>query len=280
MKINKQLLQKTCENMGYPIEFQERKKENRNLTAVTFLFTKEESNASPMFYVEEMEQFFNGDYMSLVKHLVEQAKKFMEELVFPNTFDVKMLENWESIKDIIRATLRHDCVELDSLISVDFCNLHIIFYINIPLNNGYTGMAKITNELFEKWNITVEELCEKAFENCTEFKMAIKEKNATLHTAKEFLLTNEEEDEGVIALAHPGVIPVMAENFDCNLIVLAPSTRDVHIIKTEADELSMSETFSLITQLHSFSEEIPEDMQLSKVPYFYNRKTKTMTVCD
>ena len=282
MKIDKKILQEKCEKLGCAIEFEERKKENRTLTGIMFQFMRkkdeEGKSACPIFYLENEEIYFDGNYEKLILSLLERAKAVQDTYVLPKSFD--FIEKWDFAKNNIRASLRSNIKELEDLVCIPCLNLYMIFYINIPLSEENFGMAKISKEVFEKWNVSMEDLLCAAIANSSDFCVYVSNENETPYTAKQLSLSNVLDDEGSIALAHPAMIKLMANQFDCNFIIAAPSVHRIELFKTDKEELTMSDIFFLMTKVQSAMESIPKDLQLTNSVYFYNRKSEQIILCD
>ncbi len=282
MFIDKNLLQEACKKVGYTVEFGKRQKDNQNLTSVYFKLETEDDSFSvtPVFYLEYLEDKFSGDYNALAIELINETKRYIEMYSQSKKFDISMLKDWDWVKTRIRPTLRTDNPEIESLVAMDFCGLHIIFYIDVDIIGENIHMIKVGNDLFKEWNISLTELYMAAMSNCTDFCVEIRDGATSMETATELLVSNETKDEGVVAFAHPAIIPAFAEQLNTNFIVLAPTTMGIQLIKTDAEELTLAQTFSLVTKLNNALKEIPENLHLARAPYFYNRKTKRLTLCD
>lgn len=284
MFIDKILLQEACEKAGYIVEFGKRQKDNQMLTSVYFKFgIKEDENGvsmTPVFYLEHLEADFYGDYDALALKLADDTKRYIEMYSQRQTFDLSMLKDWNWVKTRIRPTLRTDNPEIESLVAMDFCGLHIIFYIDVDIVGENIHMVKVGKDMFKEWHISLEELYKASMMNCTDFCVELRDGSTSMEEAKELLVSNETKDEGVIAFAHPAIIPAFAEQLNTNFIVLAHTTMGIQLIKTDAEGLTLAQTFSLVTQLNNVLKEIPENLHLARAPYFYNRKTKQLTLCD
>lgn len=119
------------------------------------------SNVCPTIYIDEMVE----DGLT-VEEIAEKVKKVSEESALPSA-DVDMITKWAFAKDHLRARLYNKATSAEVYTSAEkygFSDLIIVPYLDID-DVFKDGAVKVTSQLVDNWEVSVDEVIAVAEEN-------------------------------------------------------------------------------------------------------------------
>lgn len=164
----------------------------------------EDDNIVPVIYLEKYFDMYKQG--TDIDECVERIINLREETSVSNVginYPVDMIRNWEDAKECIYPLLvntKKNQMLLDSVVHKDFLDLSVIYIIKIS-ESGYEGMAstKITNQLFELYGVSTEELYETAIMNMKKEKYKLVDMETVMHQ----MMGDIDEKEEVLQLIEP-----------------------------------------------------------------------------
>lgn len=124
-------------------------------------------DGAPVLDVSGLYDFFEEEKdcsISDVAQMLRSQVLFCEVLKKPDKFD-----NYETVKEMLCCRLinpKHDASLLKYVAHMPYLNLEVVFYLDSGMSDSQHAVSCIVcNDLFQRWNITMEELFETAKRN-------------------------------------------------------------------------------------------------------------------
>lgn len=275
-----------------------RKNNDRRLTAMSFV-NEEKNSYEPVMYLELFyEDYLRGESIEKVLKHILVAISETENL---GAIDIEFVFDYEQIKDKIMYRVINAAANERFLRTVPheyILDLAKVFYINITLENGRTGMLTINNRIFKNWNVTMEEISKAAERNTVRLlPVVIKSmEEIMLHNVinvgdKEcvnelceevmkdepmeiYVVTNKAGCQGAAAMFYPEVIKQFLECKQGDWFILPSSIHEVLLVpygNMQADIFR-----EMVKEVNSTAV-APEEV-LSNNVYYYRRETDNIEI--
>ncbi len=264
---------------------------NNSVELTGIMFKKTGERVSPTIYIEDLYEEYRRKKKTLCEITDEMIARYessrdsMQEL---SRFDVDYENNKRKI--VYRLISKERNKELlNDMPYIPFLDMAITFHMVISVNKKYVQSLKISKELQEKWNISVEQLLRIAKENT--IKMFPAEVQGLKEFVREYLL-NREEDltncgkvdmivvtnelgiNGATVILYDGIIEELAERYESDLYVIPSSIHEMIVVPAKEDpEKELYEILKFMVK--DINEHFVADEEiLSNRVYTYLRKEK------
>lgn len=260
-------------------------------------FSEEGTNISPTIYLEEYyEKFIQG---SSIKWLAEQVHEMYRKVRIKHTWRGEVVQDYQHVKDKIIYKLVNQEKNRELLPKVPhviYLDLAVLFYVLVDMDEsgGQVATMLIRNEHLDWWNVTGEEIYQRAAANTEkllpyEFSamcMVIEEMlgdrdidDAEWRRLREqesmYVLTNHIRNGGASVILYPGRLDAIGAYFKENYYILPSSVHEV-IVLPESKALSKDEMECVIREVNET--QVQAEEFLSNHAYFYDRVKKEITV--
>lgn len=252
-----------------------------------------ENGATPVVYIKEFYEDYKGG-MALNEVLNDVCETFKQgveqsELVY-TTMD--KLKNVDYVKANVLAkivSLKDNPYLTDKVYTADDdLGIAYIYYIDVDAGSVGRGSCVFSNEMFEKLDISKDELHKVAIENTEKYDEVIllsmkdvivgandsdinllKDKNQNVEDEKMFILTNRNKTNGAITMLYKDVIRDVADRLNRDIFIIPSSIHEV-IVVPKKDELNDRDRLtSMLRDVNSNS--IEDNEVLSNDLFEYTR---------
>lgn len=278
---------------GHTIEIQEKGKIN-NVKRIGLVIGEKSKNVSPVIYLEEYyQEYLRGNKShEIVKEIV-----LFYQNVKAEKFDTEKLMNFEYIKNKIGLRLintEKNREFLESVPSIPFLDLSIIFYVLIEATAAGTAGMDITNKHMDIWKVTVQDLWENALENPSgmfpavlqtmtdvlkEMMEAKEEGNLLVENTGErdgmYVLSNKLKSYGASCIVYPDVPEMIGEILERDYYIIPSSIHEIIIIPIYS-EMEPEELDAMVCEVNSAH--VAEEEVLSDHCYRYIRAEKQVVM--
>lgn len=265
---------------------------------------KKDKNIAPTIYLDT---FYNSyctgeDFESVINSIIMMYNESAPD----KDVDMSEFMNFDLIKDKICFKLCNTAknVEmLESIPSVPFYDLSIVFYVLVNNELFGSGQILIKNEHMKLWDVTVTDIMKCARKNTPELlniklsniidvmKSIIQRNNAidssvahdlsTIEKEECFMwvLSNRDDFNGAASILYPNVMDDIFEVVGRNFFVIPSSVHELIVVPDkdgiEGDDSWNFRCGQLIDMIHQVNEnEVPESDILSDNLYYYNANEK------
>lgn len=254
------------------------------------------NGATPVVYIKEFYEDYKGG-MALNEVLNDVCETFKQgveqsELVY-TTMD--KLKNVDYVKANVLAkivSLKDNPYLTDKVYTADDdLGIAYIYYIDVDAGSVGRGSCVFSNEMFEKLDISKDELHKVAIENTEKYDEVIllsmkdvvarmigandsdtnlfKDKNQNVEDEKMFILTNRNKTNGAITMLYKDVIRDVADRLNRDIFIIPSSIHEV-IVVPKKDELNDRDRLtSMLRDVNSNS--IEDNEVLSNDLFEYTR---------
>lgn len=190
----------------------------------------------------------------------------LEEIVNKN---YPQLAIWEEIKGQIRAKLVNTERNRDMLEKVPhkaFCDLSVIFVLNVEVEGGITAGISVTYSLMNFWEISVERLFEQAIQNMEKAGASFikldattlgfyreepvwTEETALMQEPEMYILTNREIWYGAALILSEHIRKEMLKKMKTEMYILPSSIHEV-ILLPKDESISEQELLSKVQEIN------------------------------
>ena len=236
---------------------------NNGIKLVGIQITELGSNISPIIYVDQFIELGTS---------AEDAAEQVVQIYLANAdknFDLSSLEDWSKAKEVVTPRLIGINNDVSDFPHKTFCDLYIIYAIQVSKD----GAAKVTNQMLDRWGITLDELDRVARENMKPTMMTMAEMLASLGFPMEevsdmpmYVITNKSKIYGASSILSTEII----DRFDQDMYILPSSVHE--LIAVPAGDLMAMELGNMIKEINQ-NEVLPEEV-LGDDPYFFEYATK------
>lgn len=271
MRITKETLVKELRNILGDVEitFNDITKTNVKKKAVTI--KEPGNNIAPSIYLDQFENV--NTHKELARKIADiyEANKSNTP-----TVNLDFIYEFETVAPKLREKLVNTKMNkelLSKVPSIQFLDLSKIFYVKVTMNNGESGIITITNEMLDKWNVSIEEVEDVARENTILDGYELRNiselipvpDNYTEEEMPMYVLYNDCSFAACL-LSHTEILGRIARAKGIDEMVIIPSSVNELIVMPNIKE--MIELTQMITQVNSTVLEATDI--LSNHPYIYN----------
>ena len=233
---------------GYKANYREIVKDGVKRKAIEIGYP--DMNIRTMIYVDAIPGADNMAYEELAEKIIEiaNANKPTKDI------DLTFVTDWSKVKENVIACIR-PVVEDNDTITKDYLDLQVYFRIIIPSPGECDDLATITvrHDLFDKWGITVDELCNAAYDNCLN-KTVIMSLSSIVQdmdpdmlipqTTEMTVVSNKMKRFGAIAMTMTDTLRDLHKRIGQNFYILPSSIHEILVVPETiapngADELKM-----------------------------------------
>lgn len=235
-------------------------------------------------YMSEAE--FTACVETIVKNCLEE-KEILESYGFKET-----TVEWENIKEMVYPVLlstKANWLLLESLVSRPLLDLSVVYMIRLRVGEDkYPIAVRVTETLFEMWDISLEELHQTALENLKkeEAKLVDLENvlKATLLGMEPPLVETMQEEKVYIlsnSVQYYGVSMILNQEYLRKIsggksMYILPSTIHEVILILDSEELDME---SMNEMAQSANDEVADEEQFQDHAYYYDGETGEIRSC-
>lgn len=278
------------------------KNNNQKLDAITIM--GEGSHIAPNIYLNQYyEEYQSGREFSSIVQLIIKLSKIHDETEIVSLPDIS---DFNSIADLITYRLVNWEMNLERLRKMpykDIEDLVVIYYLIINSDSSGIGSIAITDELLEKWNVSVDKIAELANKNtqilfpasikgmnevikelvcnsmsdkdteglsqydCDEFVNMF---NTNQKSDEMYILSNDKGINGSSTLLYPKVVHDFAVRKNTNFYILPSSVHEC-ILVPDNGMMNKDALKEMVKDVNS--SQVPDDEVLSNEVYYYNRDT-------
>lgn len=212
--------------------------------------------------------------------------------------EAKKLLDWELSRDKVRILLLPK-ENREEVLTRDFLDLKLVPVVKMLRNGEETIQSKVTNALLDKWEISEEELWERATFNTKknviirdiadmyedivdemdlpeEFKQMIMEK---MRENPLLVCTTVDDFGGAAAVAMEGVLWPMANHHHKDIIIIPSSINETLLLPYDPEEMTRERLVEMVKEANA---EIVEKQgaKLSDNVYIYRRNKNTIEIFE
>lgn len=288
----------SCLGTDYQLMLQKVPKNNGTLLD-GLCITRKEQKISPTIYLNSYyERYQEGiPFHSIVKEILQvyQDNSSVTHL------DFSILNDFPQLRKKVVYKLIHTASNkelLDTMPSVPYLDLSIVFYLHLGKNESGQMTALIHNDHMKSWGTTVEELYALALDNTprllpaqlrsmTEVMKDIAKEHLGEDFREEFIdsllsarpltplyvLTNSSGICGACAILYPNQLKNFADMMGTDLVILPSSIHEVLLIPYH-DRISFQELADMVSHINRA--EVPVEDRLSDQVYLYSQSLDTV----
>ena len=244
---------------------------NKNYTGLRVTYV--DSKLSPVFNLTSLYTQVNSDndLESLINYLYEEVENY-ESLANRNNFNDTELDFDESSLFFKMFGIENNFELLEKIpyrIITD--GLAISYGMECGPSTDGIFTYTITNSLMEEFNLTEEELYQKAIKNMPKLYPHLIDDLSFILEDEMIALTNNEFMFGASSILYPGVAEEISERFGNSNFFIIPSSLHELIIIADNGKVDTSGINSVIKSVNS---ELPSKDFLSNTLYYYDCITK------
>lgn len=257
-------------------------KERRGITV-----TEQGVNISPTIYLEEyFEQFQDGRTM---ERIVDEILDLYEQVKIGHSWNGERLCDYREIKDKLACKLIHREKNRRLLLDtphIRWLDLAVVFYVILDVHVRGTVTMLVKSEHLKLWDVTREELYERARENTElllpyEFRpmgevvseMLAEEDVQMSGEEALFVLSNKQRNFGAACMLYEGMAERIGEELGENYYILPSSIHEV-IIVPESKSPMKNELEAMVREINET--QVDEEEVLSDRVYYFSRKEKRL----
>lgn len=267
------LRDKISERMGHGYNVNIHKViKNNSLELDSLVVLKEGRNFAPNIYLNAYyESYMAGTSLDEILNRLCMIYKHCAIPAVQEDFEYSL----EAMKPYILfrlVNLKRNTKLLDKIPHIEFLDLAITFYCLVRNEDNCIGTIRISNDHLKKWNITLENLYQLAFDNTKRlFPPVLKTmEEAGLPSQNEtfpmYVLTNEMGIDGASCILYKDIIRKFALKVESDIYILPSSIHEILLIPVK--EAPAKEYLrSMIKEINSSS--LPVDEVLSDEVYTY-----------
>lgn len=252
-----------------------------------------EGNVAPTIYLEQ----FYGDYQDghALEDVLEEIARVRVDHEVGQDMDVSRLTDYEKVENRITARLINAEKNAEYLADKPYKmveDLAVVYSINLGEHEGGTMSVAVTDNLMEKYGVTVDDLHEAAMRNMDEISPStFKSMGQVLaemmgedfphemlppDDGMMFVLSNNSKLYGAAALLDDKVMSDIAERF--GEFYILPSSVHETLIVPKRDGMELSDLETMVREVNST--QVAEHEQLSDHVYAYDAVTHELYRAD
>ncbi len=258
----------------------------------------EDASIAPAVYLNSYYQRFQEGVP--LEMLVEEILAIYQESSDALRTDFSLLQDFSQLKEKVAYKLIHTAANktlLESVPSVPYLDLSIVFYLFLERNELGQMTALIHNSHLSMWGTSVEELYRLAAHNTPilfppDLKTMAQVMGNILNDPQNdtqegldilldhllqaheisplYVLTNHSGINGACSILYPDLLKNFAKLLGADLVILPSSIHEV-LLLPYSKEVSFDELSALVSHINQA--EVPVEDRLSNHVYFYSRQT-------
>ncbi len=263
---------------------------NNNIELTGIMFKKRGDRVAPTIYIEDLYHAYGREEKTL-QEVVNEVRERYEK----SDGVVRELNKFEADFDCNRSQIVYRLISyernqelLKSIPYIPFLDMAITFHMIVSSNNEYMQSLRITNELQEKWGISLEELYGIAKENTEKllpakirdlcdfiaFYVNIPVEELTNDKKMDMIvITNITGMHGASVMLYQGLIEQIATYYNRDLYLIPSSIHEMIIVPEVSMEPNLQQT--LQDMVHEINHDfVNEEEILSDRVYRYSKSEK------
>lgn len=255
------------------------------------VFQKKRGEICPIIYMEDYyEQYLHGMELSGITDALMEWYDHSQQIPSP-IMEAENLKDYEKMKEkIVFRLINQDRNQelLKKVPHLSFMDLDIVFYVLFSAEKYSAISMLITNEHLKLWNITKEDVINKARINTPrllpaevqDIQSAIEELFPD-HLSNDrmsgymYVLTNTQRSHGAAAILYPGLLELIGEEWKESFFILPSSIHEVLLIP-ESKSPGITEMKEAVYSINRT--EVSREEFLSDSVYYYNYRKKEVCV--
>lgn len=259
-------------------------KENEGmLTAVSIV--KDENVPAPTLYIERMyKEYMRGADYEEIRKAVERALHSAADKAIPSEL---VHFDWDNREDISKRIVcrvvgvKENQELLAAVPHKKIMDMAITYNIFLKADDNGMYSMKITNELFSRLGIDIDELHTTAMENSQKLfpedffsfsdRMGLGSDKETM-----YVLTNKQCLNGAACVFYPEALQGISERIGSDFFLLPSSIHEMIIIP-DTGKVSISELRKIVKYVNETA--VDPNERLTNSVYQYSRKEQSLTLC-
>lgn len=300
-KFNNKLREEVAAELSYvhAVELQEVLKNNNTRLYGLCIREYKDTSIAPIFYINDYyDDYCKGRiFTDIVRELVLNIDNALSSNNLTKVVNyVKSYEDYSSIKDRIIIKLincENNAELLKNVPYIKFLDLAVTFVILVAKYDESILTATIKNNLFDLWNVTVDDVFELSMSNTKRLigftdNSVIDIYSEQLGVDRDELPFEEIEDSpmiiistqigmyGASALLYSDLLQSVADRLDSDLIIFPSSVHEVIAVRFKQD-MDCNELSGMVTSINT--EVVEREEVLSNNVYIYKRIDNTLSLC-
>lgn len=266
------------------------------LTGIKFL--SKQSEAAPVLYFNNLYQKYeelNHDFDETLKYAVE----FYEQNKVTEISPMRWIVEYENVKNLLGVRLVNREFNKEYLVDKphkEFLDLAIVFTIDLAMFNNASAVIVVTENLFNSWGISLDELYSNALENYRKFNKVVFNSMSdvvadilesegiedtklmeSIHESDHFMyvLSVESRVGGSGLMLYKDILGRIAEQLDSDLIIIPSSVHELIILRD--DESIVTESIYAMVKDVNDTQVAPQDI-LSYSVYHFSQETTEISI--
>lgn len=266
------------------------------LHGLTIMDESKETNIAPTIYLDNFFQQYLNDEVT-VEEIVERVIE-MNEMHQPEIpFHIELVTKFENVRNNLRIKLVNTKKNEEMLKDVphkEILDLSAIYQIAVLMDDDSVGTVTISNRIFEKYGITVDELHEAAIENMKNIEPAqIKGMFQTMaelmgeemgelpmdmfgdEEEKMLVITNKSKVCGASVILQKETLQKITDIFKQDFYILPSSIHEVLAVKADGNG-DASVLRDMVKEVNDT--QVAQEELLSYNVYYYSSKTGELSI--
>ena len=292
------LVKKLNEKTACEIKVQKVTK-NNGLVLTGLCIMQKDCNIAPTIYLEYYKDLYEDGSMNMeeiVEHIIQRDKEHRI-----NSMDVSFFTDFEKVKKDITYKIINADRNMNLLKEVPhkkFLDLAKVYYVTISNEAIGEGAIQINNHHIKMWGITEEELdrvastmgeekCKVCFMDMANMvKEILQEKKDFESDIVEdmqdmepmmYVATNQNRFLGAAVMIYQSFLEQVSDRLKSNLIIFPSSVHEILIV-AESSGVDIYHCKKMVKDVNAT--QVEPDEFLSDNVYYYDRKTKELTIAD
>lgn len=263
---------------------------NNGLVLDGLCIMKGDSNVSPAIYLNNCYQYYRSGMP--LEDIVGQLLELYHCNQTPPDLNVQTLMSYDAVKNRIAFKLIHaksNETLLKQIPHIRWLDLALVFFIYLKEDDSGIITALIHRDHLNLWNISLEDLKDRAFANTPELLPSTVTSMSSLidilepgtpdcdQAAPFFILSNTSGINGAGCILYDNIIKNFADEVEQDVIILPSSIHEVLLLPDTGD-ISHEEMIRLVTHINET--EVSEEDRLSNEVYLYSRSRDSICMAS
>ena len=260
------------------------KRNDTKLACITF---KEKDGVTPRIYLDGLYQSFligNNDELDEIADMVTNLLK-NNDMIKENIL-TSVPESWEEAESKIHlAFVKKEWNQkwLENLLYMEYLDFAVVFEVHTQFGSEENAKIMITNDIIDKWNVSLDEVWEAAKKNLFQenFMIVSLEKFLGMEVMGKlpvmFVMTSDDRLGGSAALYRKDLLKEFADEKETDLYII-PSSMDELLLVEKTEDVSVDELRAMVKIVNSDPQSIKPEECLSDEIYLYERESNKLLI--
>lgn len=261
---------------------------NNGVVLTGLMIGKNGQNVMPTIYIDEFFDWYKSGYP--VRLIANKIVRLYKQANAETPFDTSLITNFNLVKDRIIFQIvntERNSALLETIPSVKFHDLSIIFKICFENSSYGTATAMITNRIMDFWSVDIDTICQMAMKNTPAIQESVLCRMEDV--LKElmpkavmipslgidmFVLTNKLKNCGCGCILYPYVLEDFSTRMGKDIFILPSSRHEVLLLPDNG--MNSRELKEMVMDVNKT--QVSREDFLSDNVYHYSRETKQITI--